>query len=293
MSGLPELPEILVRDAVRAALREDLGRAGDITSAATIPATATATADLVARRPGVIAGLALAAAAFREMDASIRFEPKVADGDRVKAGALVARVSGPARAVLSAERVALNFLCHLSGVATATAAFVGEVKHTRARICDTRKTTPGLRAFEKYAVRCGGGVNHRFGLDDAVLIKDNHIAVAGGVGAAVARARESAGHMVRIEVEVTGLAQIGEALAEKADVIMLDNMKPAEMKKAVAMIAGRAVIEASGNVTLETVKAIAETGVDVISSGWITHSAPVLDLALDVVVKPRQAKKAK
>src|SRR4029078_2863176 len=156
--------------------------------AATIPATATATADLVARKPGVIAGLALAAAAFREMDAAIRFEPTVADGDRVKTGTLVARVSGPARAVLSAERVALNFLCHLSGIATATAAFSDQVKHTRARICDTRKTTPGLRAFEKYAVRCGGGMNHRFGLDDAVLIKDNHIAVAGGVGTAVARA---------------------------------------------------------------------------------------------------------
>jgi nicotinate-nucleotide pyrophosphorylase (carboxylating) len=290
---LPALPEILVRDAVRAALKEDLGRAGDITSAATIPAEATATADLRARKPGVIAGLALAAASFHEMDASIRFAAKVRDGDAVKAGALVARIAGPARAVLSAERVALNYLCHLSGVATATAAFVARVKHTKARICDTRKTTPGLRTFEKYAVLCGGGMNHRFGLDDAILIKDNHIAVAGGIGAAIHRARAQAGHMVRIEVEVARLDQLAQALRERPDIIMLDNMKPADMKKAVAEIADRAIVEASGNVTLQTVGAIAETGVDMISSGWITHSAPVLDLALDVVVKAAQAKKAK
>ncbi len=286
MSDLARLPGVLVAESVRAALKEDLGRAGDITSAATIPAGARATADLVARKPGVIAGLDLAAAAFRELDPTIRFDANVADGDTVEAGATVAKVEGPARAVLSAERVALNFLCHLSGVATATAALVARVSHTSARICDTRKTTPGLRAFEKYAVRCGGGMNHRFGLDDAILIKDNHIAVAGGVIAAIRAARAAAGHLVKVEVEVDTLDQLVEAMVAEPDAVLLDNMKPADMREAVKLVAGRAITEASGNVTLETVAAIAETGVDMISSGWITHSAPILDLALDVVVSP-------
>ena len=284
MSDLPRLPDLLIAEAVRAALVEDLGRAGDITSAATIPAEAVATADLVARKPGVLAGLDMAAAAFREVDPAIRFDAQAADGDAVKAGTVVARVDGPARAVLSAERVALNYLCHLSGIATATAAFVDKVRHTRARIADTRKTTPGLRAFEKYAVRCGGGMNHRFGLDDAILIKDNHIAVAGGVMAAIRAARAAAGHLVKVEVEIDTLDQLAEAMVEGPDAVLLDNMTPAEMREAVQLVAGRAVTEASGNVTLETVAAIAETGVDMISSGWITHSAPILDLALDVVI---------
>ena len=292
MSRPAVLPDVLIAEAVRAALKEDLGRAGDITSAATIPAEAAATADLVARKPGVIAGLAIAAAAFRETDPAIRFTAGAADGDAVEAGAVVATVAGPARAILSAERVALNFLCHLSGIATATAALVARARHTRARICDTRKTTPGLRAFEKYAVRCGGGMNHRFGLDDAILIKDNHIAVAGGVIAAIRAARAAAGHLVKVEIEIDTLDQLAEAMVEGPDAVLLDNMAPHDMREAVQLVAGRAVTEASGNVTLETVAAIAETGVDMISSGWITHSAPILDLALDVVVGP-QAKKTR
>jgi nicotinate-nucleotide pyrophosphorylase (carboxylating) len=285
MNGQLILPDLLITDAVRAALKEDLGRAGDITSAATIPADATATAHVVARAPGVLCGLGLAAEAFRAVDPAICFSPRVKDGDRVTAGTVIADVDGSARAVLSAERVALNFLCHLSGIATATAALVDRVRHTRARICDTRKTTPGLRAFEKYAVRCGGGANHRFGLDDAILIKDNHIAVAGGVMAAIRAARAAAGHLTKIEIEIETLDQLSEAMVEEPNAVLLDNMAPAELHEAVQMVRGRAVTEASGNVTLETVAAIAETGVDMISSGWITHSAPILDLALDVVVE--------
>ena len=233
----------------------------------------------------MLAGLDVAAAAFREVDPAIRFDAKASDGHALEEGFVVAEVEGPARAVLSAERVALNFLCHLSGIATATAAFVDKVKHTRARICDTRKTTPGLRALEKYAVRCGGGSNHRFGLDDAILIKDNHIAVAGGVIAAIRAARAAAGHLVKVEIEIDTLDQLAEAMVEGPDAVLLDNMAPAAMREAVKLVAGRAITEASGNVTLETVGAIAETGVDMISSGWITHSAPILDLALDVAVR--------
>lgn len=282
---LPVLPLALIMEAVRAALAEDLGTAGDITSAATIPALATATADFVARQPGVIAGLPIAEMAFAEIDPAIRFAAVKRDGDRVAAGDTIARVSGNARAILAGERVALNYLCHLSGVATATAALVERVKHTNARILDTRKTTPGLRVFEKYAVRCGGGTNHRMGLHDAVLIKDNHIAVAGGVAKAVSQARAAVGEGVRIEVEVGSLAELESAMAERPDIVMLDNMSLDDMREAVRRVAGRAVTEASGNVTLETVAAIAETGVDTISSGWITHSAPALDIALDVVVR--------
>ncbi|MHA7871907.1 MAG: carboxylating nicotinate-nucleotide diphosphorylase [Hyphococcus sp.] len=275
------LPQALVDDAVRNALREDLGDAGDITSAATIPADATAAAVIAARTDGVIAGVDLARTAFRQIDPAVVIKVEAPDGSRVRNGDAVLHIDGAARAILSAERVALNFLGHLSGVATATAALVDAVKETDARIVCTRKTTPGLRAFEKYAVRCGGGNNHRFGLYDAVMIKDNHIAAGGGVGKAVEACRASVGHMVKIEVEADRLAQVEDALAAGADIIMLDNMSTQEMTKAVSLVAGRAVLEASGNVTLATVRAIAETGVDVISSGWITHSAPNLDLGLD------------
>jgi nicotinate-nucleotide pyrophosphorylase (carboxylating) len=280
-----ELPKPLIEDAVRAALAEDLGRAGDITSAATIPPEAMARAAIKARKPGVVAGLDLARTAFTQMSADIRFQAKISDGDAVTAGSTVATISGPARAILSAERVALNFLGHMSGVASATRHFADAIADTGARIICTRKTTPGLRAFEKYAVRCGGGSNHRFGLDDAILIKDNHVAVAGGVSAAVERARAFAGILVKIEVEVDTLEQLGEALDAGADVVLLDNMPPDLLVQAVAVNKGRAVLEASGNVTLETVAAIAATGVDYISSGWITHSAPILDLGLDIDIK--------
>ncbi len=292
---LPVLPSLLVTDAVRAALKEDLGRAGDITSMATIPAAARAEAVIAARKPGTLAGLALAEHAFAEIDPAVVFKALKRDGDRLAAGAIVARIEGPARAILGAERVALNYLCHLSGIATETARLVGLVAHTRARICCTRKTTPGLRAFEKYAVRCGGGWNHRFGLDDAILIKDNHIAVAGGVAEAIHRARAFAGHLVKLEVEIDNLDQLAEALTAGPDVVLLDNMKPAMLRKAVALVAGRAGTEASGGITPDTVAAVAETGVDYISSGWITHSAPALDLGLDITIgRSRQAgKKAK
>ena len=282
-----ERPQIIavhaltIEPLVRAALAEDLGRAGDITSDAIIPAGARARGVLAARKAGIVAGLDVAAAAFRLLDPGVQIEFLRQDGNAVDAQEAIAVVTGKARALLSAERVALNFLCRLSGIATATRALVDAVAGHPVRICDTRKTTPGLRAIEKYAVRVGGGVNHRFGLDDGVLLKDNHIVVAGGIRAAVEKARRSLGHMVKIEVEVDRLDQIGEALAAKADVIMLDNMTPAQMREAVAMIGRRAVVEASGRITAETAPAIAATGVDVISAGWITHSAPILDIGLD------------
>jgi nicotinate-nucleotide pyrophosphorylase (carboxylating) len=276
------LPRLLVEEAVRRALLEDLGRAGDVTSAATIPAEAKANAAIRARAAGVLAGLGLAAESFRQLDPGIRFAPALADGDRVAAGARVADVSGPARGILAAERTALNFLCHLSGVASATRRYVDLVAHTKARIACTRKTTPGLRAFEKYAVRCGGGRNHRFGLDDAVLIKDNHVALAGGVTASLASARAAAGHLTAIEIEVETLDQLREALAAGAGIVLLDNMPVERLREAVAIAGGRAVLEASGGITEANVAAIAEAGVDLISVGAITHSAPWLDLGLDV-----------
>jgi nicotinate-nucleotide pyrophosphorylase (carboxylating) len=282
---LPVLPAPLVADAVRAALLEDLGRAGDVTTMATIPADAAAEAVIAARKPGTLAGLDLAREAMHQMSGEIAFEPFRADGDRLTAGDRVAGISGPASAILSAERIALNFLGHLSGIATATRAFADAISHTGARIACTRKTTPGLRALEKYAVRCGGGSNHRYGLDDAILIKDNHIAVAGGVAAAIARARGFAGLTLKVEVEVDTLDQLREALPAGPDIVMLDNMDPQAMREAVAINAGRAVLEASGNVTLDTVADLAESGVDYISSGWITHSAPVLDLGLDIEIR--------
>jgi nicotinate-nucleotide pyrophosphorylase (carboxylating) len=284
MKMLAVLPPPLVAEAVKRALAEDLGRAGDITSAATIPADATAAGLIATREAGVIAGLALAEAAFREMDPAVSFEAAVADSDAVAAGAIVARISGNARALLSAERVALNYLSHLSGIATLTRRYADAVAGTNAKITCTRKTIPGLRAFEKYAVRCGGGSNHRFGLDDAILIKDNHIAVAGSVSEAIRRAKAFAGHLVKIEVEVDTLDQLREALSAGADAILLDNMRPAMLRQAVAVAAGKVVLEASGGVTLETVAAIAETGVDFISVGALTHSARALDLGLDIDV---------
>jgi nicotinate-nucleotide pyrophosphorylase (carboxylating) len=278
------LPTLLIDDAVRQALAEDLGRAGDITTQATIPDSATATATLVARAAGVICGLDIARAAFRQIDPTIGFESWETDGARVEKGAALARIDGSARAILIAERVALNYLGRLSGVASLTAQYVERVAHTRARICDTRKTTPLLRAFEKYAVRCGGGANHRFGLDDAVLIKDNHIAVAGGVVPALRAAKRYAGHLVKIEIEVDTLDQLRDVLAEGADVVLLDNMPPLTLQEAVTLVKGAMICEASGGVSLETVGAIAETGVDLISVGALTHSAPVLDVALDIEI---------
>jgi nicotinate-nucleotide pyrophosphorylase (carboxylating) len=278
------LPTLLIDDAVRQALAEDLGRAGDITTQATIPDNATATATLVARTAGVICGLDIARAAFRQIDPTIGFESWETDGAWVEKGAALARIDGSARAILSAERVALNYLGRLSGVASLTAQYVERVAHTKARICDTRKTTPLLRAFEKYAVRCGGGANHRFGLDDAVLIKDNHIAVAGGVVPALRAAKRYAGHLVKIEIEVDTLDQLREVLAEGADVVLLDNMPPPILREAVTLVKGAMICEASGGVSLETVGAIAETGVDLISVGALTHSAPALDVALDIEI---------
>ena len=274
-------PALLIEPQVRAALEEDLGRAGDITSDLTIPAHKQATARLVARKPGRIAGLICAQAAFRLIDASVIFEVALPDGSDAAAGGVLATVSGPARSILSAERVALNFLGPLSGTATLTAQLVRAVSATPARIVCTRKTLPGLRAVQKYAVRCGGGFNHRFGLDDAVIIKDNHIQAAGGIAPAMARLRAGLGHMAKIEVEVDRLEQLEEALANGVDTILLDNMSLDDMRRAVALAKGKAVLEASGNVTLQTVRGIAETGVDYISSGAITHSAPNLDIGLD------------
>ncbi len=266
------------------ALEEDLGRAGDITSDLIIPATQKAKVKLAARKPGTIAGLIAAECAFHMVDPDLKFTVKLPDGSQVKAGALVATIEGSARSILTAERVALNFAGHLSGVATATRALVDAVKAAAPRpgiVCTREDDAPGLRVLEKYAVRCGGGFNHRFGLDDAVLIKDNHIAAAGSITKAVKAARAGTAHMVKIEVEVDTLKQLEEALKIGVDTILLDNMPPDTLRKAVAMAAGRAVLEASGNITLDTVRAVAETGVDYISSGAITHSAVNLDLGLD------------
>jgi nicotinate-nucleotide pyrophosphorylase (carboxylating) len=276
------LPTILVEPIVRAALIEDLGRAGDITTDAVIPAAARFDGIIAARQAGVVAGIDAARLAFHLLDPAINIAVEKPDGAAVAIGDVVARIEGPARGILSAERVALNFACRLSGIATATASLVEAVKPHRARIVCTRKTTPGLRLLEKHAVRAGGGVNHRFGLDDAVLIKDNHIAVAGGVRPAVERARAAIGHLVKVEVEVDTLQQLEQVLALSVDAVLLDNMTPAMLARAVQMIGGRMLAEASGRINEATVGAVAATGVDYISSGWITHSAPILDLGLDV-----------
>jgi len=275
------LPRELVDTAVASALAEDLGLAGDITSKATIAAGARAAGAIATRKAGVVAGVQLAEAAFKAVDGNTRVDVLIADGGQLKAGDVIARVAGNARALLGAERVALNFLGHLSGIATLTRAYVDKVAGTRARIIDTRKTTPGLRAFEKHAVRAGGGLNHRFGLYDAILIKDNHIAAAGGIAKAMTGIRDRAGHMVKIEVEITTLAELDEALAESPDALLLDNMPIPILKAAVEKVAGRTITEASGGVTLDTVGQIAETGVDLISVGALTHSAPNLDVGLD------------
>ena len=279
------LSPLEIEAAVTRALEEDLGRAGDITSIATIPEDLEGRAVAVAREAGVIAGLPLVAAAFRRLAPDITHAPHARDGAPVQRGAKLMTISGNARAILGAERVALNFLGHLSGIATATAAFVARIGHTKARIICTRKTTPGLRALEKYAVRCGGGHNHRFGLDDAILIKDNHIAVAGGIKAVLERAKSAAGHLVKIEIEVDSLAQLKEVLdVGLADVVLIDNFDPVAMRKAVEMVAGQLVIEASGGITLESAAVIAETGVDYLSSGALTHSVQNLDVGLDIAM---------
>lgn len=277
----PALPDLLIEPIVRAALAEDLGRAGDVTSLATIDADARFAAVFAARKDGRVAGLDCARLAVKALDPTATFEIVTPDRADASPGAVLARVEGNARALLSAERVALNLLGRLCGIATLTRAYVRAVEGTGATITDTRKTTPGLRALEKYAVRCGGGVSHRFGLDDAILIKDNHVAACGSVGEAVRRAKAFAGHLMKVEVEVDGLDQLAEALAEAPDVIMLDNFSLEDMRTAVREVAGRAVLEASGGVSLETVRAIAETGVNVISVGALTHSAPALDVGLD------------
>lgn len=276
------LHPLTVEPIVRAALAEDLGRAGDITTDSIIPADAVATARIAARKDGRVAGLDAALIAFRLLDPGISVTVERADGDDVAPGGTIATLTGKARALLTAERTALNLMGRLSGIATATRALVREVDGTKARIVCTRKTTPGLRVLEKHAVKLGGGFNHRFGLDDAVLIKDNHIAVAGGVRPAVERVRAAIGHMVKVEVEVDTLDQLDELLGLPVDVVLLDNMNPDTLRRAVRMVDGRLLTEASGNVTLATVRAIAETGVDMISCGWLTHSAPNLDLGLDM-----------
>ena len=273
---------LILEPVVRAALLEDLGRAGDITTEAVVPAEATVEAVIAARQPGVLAGLDAALLAFELLDPALRIERRRIDGDRISRGEPVAHISGRARGVLGAERTALNLLSRMSGVATATRALADAVAGYKAKIVCTRKTTPGLRVLEKEAVRFGGGANHRFGLDDAMLIKDNHIALAGGVRQALERARRHAGHLVKIELEVDTLDQLAEALEVGVDAVLLDNMTPEDLRRAVAMVDGRAVTEASGRITLETAPGIAATGVDLISSGWITHSAPILDLGLDI-----------
>jgi len=272
----------LIEPIARAALAEDLGRAGDITTDAVVPADAEVTAVIVARQAGVLAGLEAGLLAFELLDPGLRLESICADGSRLERGQAVARISGRARPVLAAERVALNLLCRMSGIATATRSLVDAIEGQKAKIVCTRKTTPGLRILEKEAVRLGGGANHRFGLDDAMLIKDNHVALAGGVGPALERARAQAGHLVKIELEVDTLDQLAEALEHGVDAVLLDNMDPPTLRRAVEMVGGRAVTEASGRITRETAPAIAATGVDLISSGWITHSAPILDLGLDI-----------
>jgi nicotinate-nucleotide pyrophosphorylase (carboxylating) len=280
MNLLPLAP-IMIEPLVRQALLEDLGRAGDLTTDAIVPAGLIATTVMTARESGIVAGLDLAALVFRLMEPAIEVTVHRPDGSEVSPQQVIATIRGPARGLLTAERTALNFLCRLSGIATATASVVSAVRGHKAHIVCTRKTTPGLRTIEKYAVRAGGGSNHRFGLDDAVLIKDNHVAVAGGIRAAIERARAGVGHLVKIEVEVDNLAQLEEALRCDVDAVLLDNMTSDKLSQAVAMVGGRAITEASGRITPATAPSIAATGVDLISIGWLTHSAPILDIGLD------------
>jgi len=277
------LPMVMIEPVVRAALLEDLGRAGDLTTDAIVPADARTRCALMARQAGVAAGLDFAVAAFRLIDPAVEVSVALADGRRLRPGDLIATIAGPARGILTAERTALNFLSHLSGVASATRGIADAIEGTRAQVCCTRKTMPGLRFAQKYAVRVGGGSNHRFGLDDAVLIKDNHVAIAGGVRAAVERARAGVGHLVKIELEVDTLDQLAEALTLKVDAVLLDNMGPDMLRQAVGMVDGQAITEASGRIRPETAPAIAASGVDLLSVGWLTHSATVLDIGLDWV----------
>lgn len=277
----PPLPLIMVEPPVRAALLEDLGRAGDLTTDAIVPATTHTECALVARQPGVVCGLDYAATAFRLINPSIELLVERPDGARLSPGDLIAVIRGPARGILTAERTALNFLCHLSGVASSTRGIVDAIVGTKAQVVCTRKTMPGLRAAQKYAVRVGGGSNHRFGLDDAVLIKDNHVAIAGGVREAVERARAGVGHLVKIELEVDTLDQLREAMTLRVDAVLLDNMGPDILRQAVGIVDGRAITEASGRIRPDTAPSIAASGVDLLSAGWLTHSAQVLDIGLD------------
>jgi len=275
------LPRYLVEQAVATALEEDLGGVGDITTNAIIPPDAQGDASIIVRKPGVIAGLDLAAASFKSLDPDVRFTRIVEDGSKVEAGATIARIAGKTRALLTGERTALNFFGRLSGIATLTAGYVAAVEGTHAKIVETRKTTPGLRALEKYAVRCGGGTNHRFGLYDAVLVKDNHIAAAGGLAEALNAVRTAVGHLVKIEVEVDTLDQLENVLRFPIDAVLLATMDAGTLKRAIALVKGRAITEASGGVTLESVREIAKTGVDLISVGALTHSARSLDSSLE------------
>lgn len=278
---LAPLPRLIVEPLVRNALLEDLGLAGDVTSTAVIPATHRSRVAMVTRQPGVVAGLDASELAFQLVDPSIVMTRHMPDGTKVAAGEMIATIEGPSRGLLTAERTALNFLGHLSGIASVTGGIVEAIAGTKASIVCTRKTTPGLRALEKYAVRAGGGMNHRFALYDAVLIKDNHVAIAGGIVESIRRAKAGVGHMVKIEVEVDTLEQLREAMAEGVDAVLLDNMTPDQLREAVDIVAGRAITEASGRITPATAAAIAASGVDLISVGWLTHSAPTLDIGLD------------
>ena len=282
MTPVAELPRILYDDLIRDALREDLGRAGDLTTDAIVAADATAAAAVTAGRAGRVAGSEVATRVFEMLDPSMETEVVVADGGDAEPGSALIRLRGSARAILTGERTALNLLGHLSGIATLTHDYVKAVEGTGARIVCTRKTTPGLRALEKYAVRCGGGSNHRFGLDDAVLIKDNHLVVAGGVRPAVERARAAVGHMVTVELEVDTLEQLEEGLAVGVDAVLLDNMDPETLRAAVKLVDGRCLTEASGGIDLDTAAAVASTGVNLLSVGALTHSAPWLDVSLEV-----------
>ncbi len=275
--------ELAAEPIVRTALLEDIGRGGDLTTDAIVESNRSACARIVARAGGIVAGMPVAMLAFRLLDHQVAIRASVAEGDRAEPGDIAAELSGNAKAILTGERTALNLLGRLSGIATATRTLVDLIAGTHAKIADTRKTMPGLRALERYAVLCGGGSNHRFGLDDAVLIKDNHLALAGSIGDAVAAARARVGHMIKIEVEVDTLGQLREAVAEPIDAVLLDNMTPAALAEAVRIVDGRLLTEASGGITPENVAEIARTGVDVISVGWLTHSAPSLDFSLEVV----------
>jgi nicotinate-nucleotide pyrophosphorylase (carboxylating) len=282
LRGYAASPELIAESVVRAALLEDLGRGGDLTTDAIVDPQRRATARIVARHAGIVAGLPFAALAFRLLDENVAIAARTGEGEPVEAGGTVAEIDGRARAILTGERTALNILGRLSGIATATRKLVDHVADTHAKIADTRKTTPGLRALERYAVACGGGTNHRFGLDDAILIKDNHLALAGSVRAAIAATRARAGHTIKIEVEVENFDQLREALEAPIDAVLLDNMTPAQLQEAVRIVDGRVLTEASGGVTEHNVAEIARTGVDVISVGALTHSAPALDFSLEV-----------